>query len=300
MQKVIFGIRGSTLAKAQLNECILHFTRKGIDFTSAIKIITTKGDTDKQRPIEELGQGVFMKELEQALLSGAIDCAIHSAKDIPVLISQETTLACFLPRADERDCLVSRDGIKVSELKGKRVATSSPRRQEFMKEKEPTIETCALRGNVDTRLEKLAQNEFDAMILAACGLKRLRRTDTISDYFDSDSFVPAAGQGALCAQIRKSDTELYDTLKSLSCNNTEHAVLSERRVLAALGIGCRTPFGVFARFKDGEFVITARAYFQDKKKPSVYHKLNGPYQDYERITSELIQALKTKMEQHDE
>jgi hydroxymethylbilane synthase len=294
MRRVVFGIRKSRLARAQLDEFIAYAAKSGVKMDCAIKTITAKGDRHRDIPIEELGQGIFIKELERELLSGGIDCAVHSLKDMPTDIAHGTLLASFPPRGDERDCLICRDGIAPHQLKGARVAIGCPRRRAFMIEREPDIGILPLRGNVDTRMDKLEKGDFDAMILAACGLKRIGYGGRISEYLDPDAFVPAAGQGAICAQSREDDKELNKILRNPSCYDTVNAVTSERKVLKELGIGCRMPFGVFARFEKDKFYITAKACVSQKAS-CIYYKMEGHRAEYEKITDILIDRLKNEM-----
>lgn len=294
MRKIIFGIRKSRLAHAQLDEFVAYIVSKGLEMEYEIKTVTTKGDLDRETPVEELGQGIFIKELEKELLLKNIDCALHSLKDVPVETAQGTLLSCFPMRGDERDCLVCRDAVSPSRLKDIRVASGSPRRKAFIKELAPAIDDLPLRGNVDTRLRKLDQGEFDAIVLAACGLKRIGKETRISEYFDSDKFVPAAGQGGLSAQTRCGDTELNFALKDISCQDTQKAVQSERRVLRELSIGCRMPFGVFARFEKGEFIITAKMYIEGKDS-YIYCRQKGPQAEFEKVTAELIGELEKQI-----
>lgn len=294
MRKIIFGVRQSRLAKAQLEIFIKYLAQKGVKIKYEIRTIRARGDRFKTSPIEELGQGIFIKELEGELLSKDIDCAVHSLKDVPVNVAQGTLLSSFVPRDDERDCLVCRRGVSPDKLKGKRLAIGSPRRRAFMLEREPDIEMLPLRGNIDTRIGKLEDGEFDAMILAGCGLKRIGYEKRISEYLDPDSFVPAAGQGAISAQTRFDDEELNEVLSMASCRDTEAAVISERKILKELGVGCRMPFGVFARFKEDKFHITAKSYVKEKAA-CFYYKLKGPRVEYEKITDKLIEKMKKGM-----
>jgi len=290
MRKIIFGIRNSILATAQLDEFLYYLIKNGVKIESEVRRVKTKGDRDQVQTIGNLGQGAFVKELEKELVAGNIDCAFHSLKDMPVDISQGTILACIPPRADERDCIVCGDNISIENFKGISVATGSPRRTAFIIEQKPEIKVLPLRGNLDTRLRKLKEKEFDAMIVAACGLKRIGHEDRISGYLDPDIFVPAAGQGATCAQIRQEDIELNRLLKPVSCSITEKAVTCERKVLKELGIGCQTAFGVFARFYSDIFVVTAKT--GKGQEAAAYHKQEGPSRDYVKITEELIKEIK--------
>ncbi len=160
----------------------------------------------------------------------------------------------------------------------------------FVKAIRPDIKIVLLRGNVDTRINKLEKGQFDAMILASCGLKRIGYENRISKYFDPDKFVPAGGQGAICGQVRKDD-ELYKVFSDVSCKDAELSCIAERKVLEELGIGCRKPFGVFARFEKDTFIITAKAYVE-KTKSYIYSKRQGPRQAHESLTSEVIEELR--------
>ncbi|MBF0521962.1 MAG: hydroxymethylbilane synthase [Candidatus Omnitrophica bacterium] len=294
MRTIIFGIRKSALAKRQLEEFIAFLENQKLTFKYDVKTIVTQGDKDRTSPLHEMGQGIFTKEIERALLRREIDCAVHSLKDMPVKIEQGTICPCFPPRLDVRDCVIGRRGVEVQVLKGLRIGTGSPRRSEFLKEIESDVEILPLRGNVETRLRKLDNGDYDAIILAACGLKRLGYTDRISRYFDPDQFVPAAGQGIICAQTRLDDDELNGALKKCSSWEAEEASVSERKVLEALGIGCQMPFGVYARFEGENFIITAK-FYMGSKKSYVYARRTSLKADRETATADLIRQLKMEM-----
>lgn len=295
MRKITFGIRKSRLAQAQLDEFIRHLDVYKSDLEYEVKHIVTKGDSDKVTPIEDLGQGVFIKELEQQILANEIDCAVHSLKDMPVSIAEGTVLACFIPRSDPRDCLVFRDDFEPDNLGAKKIATSSPRRQVFLCEIHDELKVVPVRGNIDTRLAKLDNGDFDAIVLAACGLKRLGLVSRISKYLDPEVFVPAAGQGIVCAQIRANDEVLLNILKEVSCKETEIAAISERRILKEFEVGCRKPFGVFARMVENEFLITAKM-LDEKKGVVSFCRHVGPKDNYEIVTEEFIVLLNKVLE----
>ncbi|MBF0484863.1 MAG: hydroxymethylbilane synthase [Candidatus Omnitrophica bacterium] len=169
MRKIIFGIRKSVLARKQLDEFITYLVKNKIIFDYSIKTIQTAGDKDQKSPVAQMGQGIFTKEIERAILNNEIDCAVHSLKDMPVKTEKGTVLTFCGAREDVRDCLVVRKGISANDLKGLRIGTGSPRRNAFLKELEPTVKILQIRGNVDTRLRKLDQGEYDGIVLAACG-----------------------------------------------------------------------------------------------------------------------------------
>lgn len=294
MRKIIFGIRKSRLALKQLDEFLKHLASKDLNFNYSIKTIMTKADNDQVSPVHEMGQGIFTKEIEQALLRKDIDCAVHSLKDVPVEVAAGTELSCFPEREDPRDCLIAGEDTFVGNLRKLRLGTGSPRREAFLKELEPDLEALPLRGNVDTRVSKMEEGDYDAMVLAACGLKRLGYVNLIRRYFDADTFVPAAGQGVICGQIRRDDAELANALKSCSCQNSESAALAERKVLKGLEIGCQKPFGVYARFEKDEFIIIAKA-FLEKSLTYIYERRKCLRQDWEEVTDELIAEMKIRM-----
>jgi hydroxymethylbilane synthase len=293
MRTLIFGIRKSALAQRQLDEFIIFLTRKKLSFNYSVKTLVTKGDQNKTLPVDQMGQGIFTKEIELALLSGEIDCAVHSLKDMPVKIEKGTVLSCFPPRHDARDCLVVPDGVPPKNLKRLRIGTGSPRRTTFLKEIESTAQALPIRGNIDTRLRKLDNGDYDALILAACGLKRLRYESRIAHYFDPAKFVPAAGQGIICSQTRVDDEELNDSLKRLSCVETEKVTRAERKVLTVLGIGCQVPFGVNARFEGEKFFLSSRGYVA-AKKIFVEEQRICLATEWEAATDDLAQQMKIK------
>ena len=294
MRKIIFGIRKSRLAESQLNEFLAYLANNKLNLDYSVKTITVEADKDKVSPACKMGQGIFTKEIERALIQKDIDCAVHSLKDMPVKIEPGTILSCFPVRQDVRDCMVARDGVSRDKLKGLKIGTGSPRRSAFLKEMEQDIEVLPLRGNVDTRLRKMDSGDYDAMVLAVCGLKRLGYINRINRYFDPDIFVPAAGQGIICSQTRNDDNVLNNSLRACSYQDTEQSALLERKVLEALDIGCLKPFGVYARFNGNEFIITAKSY-QETSHIYIYEQRKSPRIDSEKVTFDLISFMKQKM-----
>lgn len=294
MRKIIFGIRKSSLAESQLNEFLAYLVSKKLDLDYSVKTILVAADKDKVSKVCEIGQGAFTKEIERALIDNDIDCAVHSLKDMPVKIEPGTALSCFSMRQDVRDCLVVRDGVFRDKLKGLKIGAGSPRRSAFLKEIERGLEVLPLRGNVDTRLRKMDNGDYDALVLAACGLNRLGHANRISRYFDPEIFVPAAGQGIICSQTRSDDHVLNNALRASSCQDTQQSALLERKVLAALEIGCLKPFGVYARFNGEEFIIIAKSY-QEASNTYIYEQRKCPRAESEKTTNDLISCLKNKM-----
>ena len=246
---LVLGTRGSALALVQAR---LIAAALGPDV--ALRIITTTGDTTAS-PLSELGDGVFVTAIEDALRRGEIDLAVHSLKDLPTAERGDLCIAAIPARADPRDVLITatRDGL-ASLRQGATVGTSSPRRDAFLRALRPDVTTRAIRGNVDTRLRKVLSGEYDATILAAAGLVRLGITFTPDEALDLAACPPAPGQGALAVQCRSADTALRARLAPLDDPDTRKAVTTERTVLALLGASCALALGTYARC-DGDRVI---------------------------------------------
>jgi hydroxymethylbilane synthase len=226
------GSRGSRLALAQA-ELAAERLRPGVQV--ALVPITTVGDRDRTRPFGEIGsRGVFVKEIEEALLEGRVDVAVHSAKDMTSSDTEGLVVGAYLPREDPRDALCG-----ATELRpGMRVGTASVRRRAQLLAIEPTLSVEPLRGNVDTRLRKRRERRLDAVVLAACGLDRLGLADEIGLRFEPDQLLPEAGQGALALQVRVGEEELVAAADDAE---TRRRVEAERACVAAIGGGCLAP-----------------------------------------------------------
>lgn len=250
MRELIVGTRGSALALAQTEIVCGALRRVEPLLVIRVEHITTTGDVRSDVPLSQLGRGVFVTEIEAALRTHRIDIAVHSAKDLPSSLATDLTLGAILPREDARDVLVSRTG-KLRDLPpGARVGTSSPRRACLLRALRPDVEPCDVRGNVDTRLRKLAAGEFDALVLAAAGLMRLGREEDITEWLDVDTMIPSVGQGALAVEARAHDEPTLQLLRRLDDAATRAAVTAERGFLAALGAGCQAAAGAYARVAD--------------------------------------------------
>jgi hydroxymethylbilane synthase len=251
------GSRGSPLALVQARQAQTALAKTcGIAPDEIeITIIRTSGDRIQDRPLADAGgKGLFTKEIEEALLSGAIDFAVHSSKDIPALLPKGLTLAAFLPREDPRDALVSRTAKTLGDLpRNARVGTSSPRRQALLLRARPDLRIVPLRGNVETRLRKIDAAEMDGAVLAVAGLKRLGLFSAIATALDVDEFLPAAGQGAIAIETRADDAKAVALAAASGDADTHTALAAERAFLAALGGSCRTPIAGHARL-DGDTV----------------------------------------------
>lgn len=215
-----------------------------------VQTVKTLGDRVADRPLSQFGTtGIFVKEIDRLLLDGAIDLAVHSLKDVPPDETPGLRLAAFPERADPRDALVSREGQRFADLPaGSRVGTSSVRRLAQLRAARPDLRFLEnLRGNVDTRLRKLAQGDYDAIILAVAGLERLGRADEIAERLSPDLCLPDPGQGILAVQVRVDDAEALDLVSSLDDPAVRAVALAERAVLRAFGGGCKVPVAAYAR-----------------------------------------------------
>ncbi len=241
------GSRGSQLALWQANHIAALLRVEG--HTVEIEIIKTTGDRMQEVTFAQVGsKGMFTKEIEEALTEGRVDLAVHSLKDLPTELPEPFTLAAVPPRADPRDAFVSEKHTSLAELpEGVRVGTSSQRRRAQLKALRADLEAVEFRGNVDTRLRKLADGQVDAVLLAAAGLDRLGRTDWVRERLAPSQFCPAAGQGALGIETRRDDAAVLDAVAFLDHGDTRFAVTAERAGLAALGGGCQVPIGIYCQ-----------------------------------------------------
>ena len=214
-----------------------------------IKIIRTTGDAIQDRPLAQAGgKGLFTKEIEEALLAGTIDIAVHSSKDMPTVLPPGLVLSAFLPREDPRDALVSRNGKTLRDLPARAVAgTASLRRQALLKRLRSDLNIVPLRGNVETRLRKVEAGEVDATVLAVAGLKRLGLAAAATAIFDVEEFPPAVGQGAIAIQTRANDEKTRELVSSIGEADTATALAAERAFLAMLDGSCRTPIAGHAQ-----------------------------------------------------
>jgi hydroxymethylbilane synthase len=258
VKPIRIGTRGSMLAKWQA-----EFIRKkifqatGVD--AEIVLIKTTGDKLQTASFAQIGgKGVFIKELEEALLNEEIDLAVHSVKDIPTDVPSRLCFPAICRREDTRDCLIAAKGETLSALRhGARVGTSSLRRQAQIRHARPDLDIRDLRGNVDTRLRKVESGEYDAILLAKAGLDRLGWSNRISEVLSAEVCMPAVGQGAIGVQARLKDTEIADALAPLDDFETRQSIVAERSLLGAIEGGCQVPLGAWARFERGELVLDA-------------------------------------------
>ena len=255
MRILRIGTRGSVLAKWQA-ESVRKKLFAATGREAEIVVIKTSGDKMQQAPLTQIGgKGIFIKELEEALIEEAIDLAVHSVKDVPTDIPSRLMFPAVCRRDDVRDCLV---GSTLANLRnGARVGTSSLRRQAQLRHLRPDLDLRDLRGNVDTRLRKVESGEYEAVMVAKAGLDRLGLSKRISEVLSPEVCMPAVGQGAIAVQCRLKDTEAGDLLAPLDDAETRTAIIAERALLGALQGGCQVPLGAWARVERGELVLDA-------------------------------------------
>ncbi len=248
---LVIASRGSQLALWQANWVKGQLAALGHE--SRIEIIKTTGDKITDVPLAKVGtKGLFTKEIEEALLDGRADLAVHSLKDLPTELPAGLVLAAVPPREDPRDAIVGR---RLADLPaGAKVGTSSLRRSAQLKKLRPDLVIESVRGNLDTRLRKLDEGQYDAIVLAAAGLRRLGWGDRIAETLGSDVMCSAVGQGALAIETREAGAG-YDAVRALDDPATHSAVLAERGVLGSLGGGCQVPIGAHARISDGRLFL---------------------------------------------
>ncbi len=251
------GSRGSQLALWQAHHIKALLEQKG--HTVELEIIKTTGDKILDVALAKVGtKGMFTKEIEEALEAGQVDLAVHSLKDLPTELAGPFEIAAITKRVDPRDAFLSVKYDSIEALpKGAKVGTSSLRRQAQLMQVRPDLDIHPLRGNVDTRVRKLEEGVYDAIILAAAGLTRLGKTQLVKQIIPTDIMVSAAGQGALGIEIRKGDTKMREILAFLNDPDARASTVCERALLNKLGGGCQVPIGAFAEVKNGTIHLTA-------------------------------------------
>jgi hydroxymethylbilane synthase len=287
--------RGSALALWQANH-IRERLAQLHDIESELIRIRTSGDKFQGASVAQVSEqagtkGIFIKELEEALLAGTADLAVHSMKDVPTENPAGLVFPAITKREDVRDCLISRDGAELKDLApGARVGTSSLRRQAQLRHHRPDLELLDLRGNVDTRLKKVAAGEYDAIVLATAGMNRLGASDKITQILPPEIMLPAVGQGALGIEARVDDRETLRLVAALDDPESHEAVTAERALLRELEGGCQVPLGAWARRENGELRLEACVFSADGKE-FVRKDLRGRPEDAEKLGVRLGQIL---------
>lgn len=296
-QVLRIGTRGSALALAQA-----HQTRARLmaahslpEEAFAIVPISTSGDRIQDRPLAEAGgKGLFTKEIEEALIGGRLDIAVHSSKDMPTWLPEGLALIAFLERADPRDAFVGRTARTLESLPDRAlVGSSSLRRQALIRRLRPDIEVVNFRGNVPTRLAKLDDGKVDATLLAAAGLDRLGLAGRITEMLDPEKFPPAPGQGAICIEARSDDRHIAEMVAPIHHVATGHALACERAFLAVLDGSCRTPIAGLARGEGERLDFFGMVLAPDGRE---WHEISrsGPAADAEAIGRAAGSAIRAK------
>jgi hydroxymethylbilane synthase len=291
------GTRGSPLARVQADYVKSRLAAaNGLDPDELeIVIIRTTGDAVRDRPLADLGgKGLFTKEIEEALLAGTIDLAVHSAKDVPTFLPDGLTLAAYPQREDPRDVFVSRNAETLAEIPaGALVGTASVRREALLRRLRPDIEVKLLRGNVQTRLDKVANGEFHGTVLALAGLKRLGLAAQATEVLDPETFPPSVAQGAIGIEIRVGDEATHAMVAAIDHAETATALAAERAFLGELDGSCRTPIAGHARLVDGRLQFYGMLISLDGRE-SVETRREGAPEDAARIGREAGIELKQR------
>ena len=291
---IVIGSRGSQLALWQANWVKSELERLHDNVDIDIRIIATSGDIIQDVPLAKIGgKGLFVKEIEEALLANEIDLAVHSMKDVPMELPTELGISVITKRENPLDALISKNGEKLADLpQGATIGTSSLRRSSQLLKYRDDFKIHPLRGNVDTRLRKVEEGKYDAILLASAGLNRLGWANRITEEISHDILLPAMGQGALGIETRLDDTMIYDFISTLNHEQTHYAVSAERSLVGRLDGGCQVPIGAYARVEKG--LITLKGLVASLDGEIIYKLENvGPVDDAINIGQELgAQLLK--------
>ena len=257
--KLRIGTRGSALARRQVALTIEALTNAAPETQCEVIVVQTEGDRRLDVSLDSVGgQGVFVKAIEERLLAGEIDLAVHSLKDMPSETAAGLCIGALLPRADARDALVARDGLDLAGLpEGARIGSDSRRRGVQLLAMRPDLHIEGIRGNVDTRLRKVEAGEYDGVVLAVAGLERLGLRERATQVFETNEVVPAPGQGAIALECRADDVETRALLALIDDADTRATTEAERSFLNVLGAGCRLPVGAHATIREGQLDIVA-------------------------------------------
>jgi len=267
-KKIIIGSRGSKLALIYAERAKTELRKFSKDLDVEIKKITTKGDIIQDVRLSDTGgKGLFCKLIEEELINKKIDIAVHALKDLPSIETESLITNCFLERNDSREILISKNNLDFKKLKKDSIVGTSSFRREFqLKRIRNDLKYKLIRGNVDTRIQKLNENLFDAIILSYAGIKSLNLTNNISQIFSTSEIIPSAGQGVVALQCRKNDDTIIKLLKEINHKETHYCVQAERNVLKILEGDCETAVGVFAKIEINKIVLEAELFSLDGKQ----------------------------------
>ena len=290
--KIIIGSRGSQLALWQANWVKSQLENLHGNADISIRVITTSGDKIKDVPLSKIGgKGLFVKEIEEALLAKEIDLAVHSMKDVPIEIPSQLEISIITKRENPLDALISKNGIKLADLpQGATIGTSSLRRSSQLLNYRNDFKIHPLRGNIDTRLKKVEEGKYDAILLASAGLNRLGWSNRITEEISHEIIIPAMGQGALGIETRLGDSKTYNFISSLNHEQTNYEVSAERALVGKLDGGCQVPIGAYAKTEDNLITLKGLVASLDGK---IIHKseIVGPIDDAINIGQDLGEEL---------
>lgn len=294
--RVVIATRKSALALAQSRAFIARLAALHPHVAFEELLVTTTGDVVQDRPLADIGgKGLFVKEIEEALLSGRADIAIHSLKDVPPQLLPSLSIDCIPEREDPRDVLASREGKSLAELPpGSRVGTGSLRRRVQLLAYRPDLEVVAIRGNVDTRLRKAESGEVDAVVLARAGLNRLGLAARATESIAPEVMLPAVGQGALGIEQRADDDDVRELLSPLSHSDTKILVTAERGVMLAINGNCTTPVAAFGVRQGGELYLRAFLAEPDGSRPR-RAETKVPFPESAEAAAEIGRALGSEL-----
>lgn len=294
-KNIIIGTRGSQLALWQANFIKSEIERLFPDISVELNIIKTTGDRITDRPLAMVGgKGLFVKEIESALLNNDIDLAVHSMKDMPGKLPEGLVIGAIPKRENPFDVLISKDKKRLIDYeKGAKIGTSSLRRASQIKHIRPDVTIESIRGNLDTRIKKLKSGEYDAIVLAAAGLRRLGQENQITEYIDESVMIPAVGQGALCIETRANDADIAQVMEKLDHTDTRICVTGERAFLKQIEGSCHIPVACFGKIVDNEVVFTAVVASEDGKE-LIKEQIVSPMNTVEKAGHSLADRLLEK------
>ncbi len=286
------GTRGSALALTQTRQVAALLQYQYPSMQIEIVVIKTSGDIQKDVPLAKIGgKGLFIKEIEEALLAGTVDLAVHSMKDLPAELPEGLQIAAVPVREDPRDVLISGAGQEVDDLpEGARIGTGSLRRIVQLRSWRPDLEIIPIRGNLDTRIRKMRQGDFDGIVVAAAGIRRMGWAEQVTQFIPAERMLPAVGQGVLCLETRSGEEDLDAGLAFLEDGRTRREVTAERAFLRRLGGGCSLPVAAFAEERGDTLLIRGMVGSLDEQTV-IRHQLQGSAEKAGDLGTELADAL---------
>ena len=291
--KLVVGTRGSNLALVQTNWVVEQLKKNNPNIEFEIKIIKTKGDLIKDLPLDKIGdKGLFVKEIEKSLLDKEIDMAVHSMKDMPSSLPEGLKFASIPKREDPRDVLVLKEGYNdINDLpKGAKIGTGSKRRTYQLLKYRPDLEIVPIRGNIDTRIRKIEDENLDGIVLAAAGLNRAGLNHHISYHLPVDIMIPAPAQGALALEIREDDSNMEKIISHIKDEMTEIQVAAERGFLRGVNGSCHIPMGAYCEIKDNKLNLSG-LYGDEEGNKLVIKSITGAIEEAEKIGFELAKNI---------